>query len=62
MKGEITMDKFVPYDKMSKKEQKKINDEKRRDWNGMNPVTKVVPESKKVYKRKPKHQNDDWEE
>ena len=56
------MDKFVPYDKMSKKEQKKINDEKRRDWNGINPVTKVVPDSKKVYKRKPKHQNDeDWE-
>ena len=56
------MDKFVPYDKMSKKEQKKVNGEKRRDWNGIDPVTKVVPESKKVYKRKPKHQKDDWEE
>ena len=56
------MDKFVPYDKMSKKEQKKVNGEKRRDWNGIDPVTKVVPESKQVYKRKPKHQKDDWDE
>lgn len=56
------MDKFVPYDKMSKKEQKKINDEKRRDWNGIDPATKVAETDKKRYKRKPKHKKDeDWE-
>jgi hypothetical protein len=49
------MDKFTSFDKLSKKEQKKLNDSKRRDWNGLNPVTRVVPDSKKVYKRKPKH-------
>ena len=51
------MEKFVPYDKMSKKEQKKLNDSKRRDWNGLSPVTRVAPDDKKVYKRKPKHHN-----
>lgn len=55
------MDKFVPYDKMSKKEQKKIDSAKRVSWSGIDPATKVVPDSKKVYKRKPKHKNDDWE-
>lgn len=49
------MDKFVSFNKMSKKEQKKINSEKRRDWNGLNPVTRVVPDDKKAYKRKPKY-------
>lgn len=49
------MEKFVPFEKMSKKEQKKINDSKRKDWNGLNPVTRVAGEDKKLYKRKPKH-------
>ncbi|MBR4362718.1 MAG: hypothetical protein IKP42_08310 [Ruminococcus sp.] len=51
------MERFVPYDKMSKKEQKKLNAEKRRDWNGLNPVTRVAPDDRKAYKRKPKHPN-----
>ena len=37
------------------KEQKKINDSKRRDWNGLNPVTRVAGEEKKKYSRKVKH-------
>ena len=49
------MEKFVSFEKMSKKEQKKLNAEKRRDWNGLNPVTRITPDNKKVYKRKPKH-------
>ena len=52
------MDKFVSYGKLSKKEQKKLSAEKRRDWNGFNPVTRVVPDSKKFYRRKPKHKAD----
>ena len=51
------MDKFTSFDKLSKKEQKKLNAEKRRDWNGLNPVTRVVPDNKKAYKRKPKHRS-----
>ncbi|MGN0615084.1 hypothetical protein [Ruminococcus flavefaciens] len=55
------MDKFVPYDKMSKKEQKKIDSAKRGSWNGVDPATKVVESDKKRYKRKPKHKNEEWE-
>ena len=42
------MEKFVSYDKLSKKEQKKLNSGKRRDWNGLNPVTRVAPDNKKA--------------
>lgn len=45
---------MVLYEKMSKKERRKANAAKRGDWNGVNPVTRVV-ESKKIYKRKPKY-------
>ena len=48
------MKKFVPYEKLSKKEKKKINSAKRRDWNGLNPVTRVADCPKK-YSRKEKH-------
>ena len=49
------MDKFVSYDKMSKKEKKKIDSAKRGCWNGVDPATKVAETEKKHYKRKPKH-------
>jgi hypothetical protein len=52
---EEIMDKFVSYDKMSKKEKKKIDSSKRGSWNGVDPATKVVETDKKRYKRKPKH-------
>ncbi len=56
------MEQFVSYDKMSKKEQKKLNSAKRRDWNGVNLVTRVAPDKKKAYKRNPKHRNPLFEE
>lgn len=49
------MEKFTSYEKMSKKARKKLNAEKRRGWDGLNPVTRVAPDSKKAYKRKAKH-------
>ena len=52
---EEIMDKFVSYDKMSKKEKKKIDQQKRNSWNGVDPATKVEENEKKRYRRKPKH-------
>lgn len=49
------MEKFIPYEKLSKKERRKLDAEKRRGWNGLSPVTRVVPDSSKAYKRKPKY-------
>lgn len=48
------MEKFVSYEKMSKKERRKIDSAKRRGWNGLNPVTRVSDKERK-YSRKIKH-------
>lgn len=45
---------FVPYEKLSKKEQKKLNAAKRKDWGILSPVTKVVPNKKKYNRQKAK--------
>lgn len=35
------MDKFIPYEKLSKKEKRKLNTEKRSTWGELNPVTRT---------------------
>jgi len=45
------MDRFVPLDKKSKKEQKKFHAKQRRTWEGISPVTRTVPNGK-AYNRK----------
>lgn len=44
------MEKFVPYEKLSKKEKRKLNEARRGSWNGVNPVTRKS-ENPKAYKR-----------
>lgn len=48
------MNNFVLYEKCSKREKKARDAIRRGSWNGVNPVSRVVP-SKKLYKRNPKH-------
>ena len=50
------MKNFVPFEKLSKKEQKKLNALRRKDWNGLSPVTRKS-ENPKAYNRK-RHRND----
>ncbi|MBQ9031058.1 MAG: hypothetical protein IJ106_06350 [Parasporobacterium sp.] len=40
------MDKYIPLSKKSKKEQKKYHEMQRHTWNGLNPVTRTVPNGK----------------
>jgi len=49
------MEKFIPYEKLSKKEKKKTDSSKRGSWNGVDPVTRVADTEKKKYRRKAKH-------
>ena len=44
------MDKFIPYEKLSKKEQRKLNQAKRQTWGNLNPVTRK-PANSKAYNR-----------
>ena len=51
------MDRYVPLSKKSKKEQKKFHAMQRCTWNGLNPVTRIVPNGK-AYNRKKQKQQD----
>ena len=45
------MEKFIPYEKLSKKEKRQIDQVKRKTWGELNPVTRK-PKSSKAYSRK----------
>lgn len=45
------MQKFVPFEKLSKKKQRELNKKQRGSWGGLNPVSRKV-ESAKIYNRK----------
>ena len=44
------MEKFIPYEKLSKKEKRKLDQAKRQTWGNLNPVTRK-PENSKAYNR-----------
>lgn len=44
------MEKFIPYEKLSKKEKRKADAAKRSTWGQLNPVTRK-PQSSKAYNR-----------
>ena len=45
------MEKFVPYEKLSRKKQRELDALRRGSWGGLNPVTRK-PENPKAYNRK----------
>lgn len=47
---ENDMDRFIPLNKRSKKEQKAFNDKQRRGWNGVKPYTCTFSDVR-TYKR-----------
>ena len=50
MKGVSDMEKYIPFEKLSKKKQREQNSAGRGSWYGINPVTRR-PESAKAYNR-----------
>lgn len=52
-------EKFIPYEKLSRKERRKIDAKSRRTWEGIDPRTRVVPNGK-AYTRKTKHREKLW--
>ena len=45
------MEKFIPFEKLSKRKQRELNAQKRGSWHGLNPVTRK-PENPKAYNRR----------
>ena len=52
------MDKFTPYEKLSKKAKRELDSKKRGTWGGVKPVSRRE-DNPKAYKRHPKHKNRD---
>ena len=50
------MEKFIPYEKLSKREKRKIDKASRQTWGELNPVT-GKPTNSKAYNRK---RTQDW--
>lgn len=53
------MEKFIPFEKLSKKKKRLLNANRRGSWHGLNPVTRK-PENPKAYnRRKAQNRRDD---
>lgn len=50
------MEKYIPYEKLSKKEKRKVDAMRRNTWGELNPVTRK-PANSKAYNRK---RSQDW--
>lgn len=46
------MEKFIPYEKLSKKEKRKADAAKRSTWGDLNPATRKPPNSKAYNRNK----------
>lgn len=44
------MDKYIPYEKLSKKGKRRLDNRRRNTWGEVNPVTRK-PENSKAYNR-----------
>lgn len=57
----MEQNEFIPKEKMSKKERKKLDEERRVTW-GFNPFSRVIPNKKAYDRKKAKEEmrNDDY--
>ena len=54
------MEKYIPYEKLSKKKRRELDARQRGSWNGFSPVTRR-PENPKSYNRqKARKRSDDF--
>ncbi len=45
--------KFIPREKLSKKAKRALDEKQRATWEGLNPVTRQVPDKKAYTRKKP---------
>ena len=56
------MEKFIPYEKLSKKEKRKVDASKRQTWGELNPVTRSPANSKAYNRNKARNWKRDYHE
>lgn len=55
------MEKFISFEKLSKKKKKELNSKKRKSWNGASPVTKRSENKKRYNRNKSRIRDDEFE-
>lgn len=45
------MEKYIPYEKLSKKKKRELNNARRGTWGSLNPITRK-PENSRAYNRR----------
>lgn len=53
------MEKFTPFEKLSKRRKREIAKARRNTWGGINPVTRKVLDKKAYSRKKLRQQEDD---
>lgn len=53
------MEKYIPFEKLSKRRQRELNQKKRGSWHGLNPVTRKPKDPKAYDRRKAPRWTDD---
>ena len=54
------MEKYIPFEKLSKKKQRELNAQRRGSWGGINPVTRRPPNPKAYNRKKAQRQDKDY--
>ena len=56
------METYIPYEKLSKREKRRLDNQRRTTWGGLNPVTRK-PENSRAYNRsKARNRNREYHE
>lgn len=53
------MEKYIPYEKLSKKKQRELNKKRRSTWGGLSPVTRNTANPKAYNRQKARKWNRD---
>lgn len=56
------MEKFIPYEKCSKKEKRRLDNQRRNTWGAVNPVTRKPINSKAYNRNKARNWKRDYHE
>ena len=54
------MEKYIPYEKLSKRKQRELNALRRGSWNGLDPVTRKAKNPKAYNRQKARKWSDDF--
>lgn len=54
------MEKWIPFEKLSKKKQRELNQSKRGNWGALNPVTRKAENPKAYHRKKARKWSDEF--